>query len=119
VIEGGTSAARGSILRATGVDPAAWSRWEIVHLAPPALLVCEHVESTAVGAPGVAAARLQFELIDEPEGCTLEVEIGAEGYGVVGDLFIGMTLGPGARRLLPQLMDAFTAYVVDRVTGRR
>jgi uncharacterized protein YndB with AHSA1/START domain len=117
-IEGGTTPGRGAVLRATGVDPAAWTRWEIVSLEPPTLLACEHLESTTPGAPGIAAARLQFELIEEPEGCTLEVEIGAEGYGVVGNLFVGMTLGPGARRLLPQLMDSFTAYVVERVAGR-
>jgi hypothetical protein len=59
---------------------------------------------------------MQFELFDEPEGCTLEVEIGAESGNVVGDFFVGMTLGTGARRMLPQLISAFSAHVVQRAS---
>jgi hypothetical protein len=67
----------------------------------------------------VQAAYLQFELIDDPDGCTLEVEIGAEGYGLVGDFFVGVTLGSEVRRLLPELVDAFTDHVVARVSAGR
>jgi hypothetical protein len=62
----------------------------------------------------VQAAYLLFELIDDPEGCTLEVEVGADGYGLVGDFFVGVTLGAEVRRTLPRLVDAFSAYVVQR-----
>jgi len=118
-VEQGGTAAHGVTLLAIGEDTQVWTRWQIVDWTAPVRLVCEHVESNAAMAPGVSAAYLRFELMEEPEGCTLEVEIGAEGYGIVGDFFVGMTLGPGARRLLPQLVDAFTGYVVDRVAGRR
>jgi hypothetical protein len=118
-VEPAGAAGPGATLLATGDAPDAWTRWQIADWAAPQRFVCEHVESNLSVAPGVSAARLQFELTEDPEGCTLEVEIGAEGYGMVGDFFVGMTLGPGARRLLPELIDAFTAYVIDRVAGRR
>ena len=73
------------------------------------------MDSTAPFVGQVQAAYLQFEIIEDPEGCTLEVEIGAEGYGMVGDFFVGVTLGSEVRKLLPQLIDAFTAHVIERV----
>ena len=36
----------------------------------------------------------------------------AEGYGVIGDFFVGVTLGSEVRRLLPRLVDAFSDHVV-------
>ncbi|HYM14221.1 MAG TPA: SRPBCC family protein [Dehalococcoidia bacterium] len=116
-IEGDGAPQRGTTLLASGMDPEVWTRWAIVDWAAPLRLVCEHVESNARLAPGVSAARLQFELADEAEGCTLEVEIGADGFGMVGDFFVSMSLGQGARRLLPQLIDAFTAHVLERVAS--
>jgi len=62
----------------------------------------------------VQAAYLQFELVDDPDGCTVEVEIGADGHGIVGDFFVGMTLGSEVRRMLPRIIDAFSDYVVVR-----
>jgi hypothetical protein len=100
-------------------DPNEWTRWLIAEWHEPRLLVCEHVESTAPMSAQVQAAYLQFELISEPEGCTLEVEIGAEGHGMVGDFFVSMTLGTGVRRLLPQLVDAFTEHVVQHVASQQ
>ncbi len=79
------------------------------------MLVCEHVESNWPVAGQVQAAYLQFELIEDAEGCTLEVEIGAEGYGVVGDFFVGVTVGSTVRRMLPRLVSAFSDHVVERV----
>ena len=115
--EDGRAPTVGARLRALAADPAEWTRWQIAEWREPRLLVCEHVESTAPMSGQVQAAYLQFELIDEPDGCTLEVEIGAEGHGMVGDFFVSMTLGTGVRRLLPQLIDAFTEHVVARVAG--
>jgi uncharacterized protein YndB with AHSA1/START domain len=109
----------GTRLLAVADDPNEWTRWQIAQWTAPKLLVCEHVESTAPMSGQVQAAYLQFELISEPEGCTLEVEIGAEGHGMVGDFFVSITLGTGVRRLLPQLVDAFTAHVVERVAAER
>jgi carbon monoxide dehydrogenase subunit G len=114
-LERGGALSRGTRLLATGDDTGIWTRWEIAECTAPALLVCEHLESNAPMSTQVQAAYLQFELIEEPEGCTLEVEIGAEGHGMVGDFFVGMTLGSGVRRMLPQLVDAFTEHVVERV----
>ena len=65
----------------------------------------------------VQAAYLQFDLADDAEGCVLEVEIGADGYGLVGDFFVGMTVGTTVRRMLPQLVDAFSDHVVARVSS--
>jgi uncharacterized protein YndB with AHSA1/START domain len=117
--ESGDAPASGARLLALGEDPNEWTRWQIAEWHEPRLLVCEHVESTAPMSGQVQAAYLQFELIGEPEGCTLEVEIGAEGHGMVGDFFVSMTLGTGVRRLLPQLVDAFTEHVVERVAAQR
>jgi hypothetical protein len=111
-VEDAASAAKGARLVAVGADPSVWTRWQIAEWEAPALLLCEHIESSSPGAPHVQAAYLQFELLAEPEGCTLEVEIGADGYGLIGDFFVGMTLGSEVRRLLPQLVDAFTEHVV-------
>lgn len=111
--------APGTRLLALAEDPNEWTRWQIAEWHEPRLLVCEHVESTAAMSAQIQAAYLQFELLAEPDGCTLEVEIGAEGHGVVGDFFVSMTLGTGVRRLLPQLVDAFTDHVIERVAAQR
>jgi hypothetical protein len=104
----------GAQILALADDPSTWTRWQIVEWNEPTLLVCEHVDSNTAASSQIQAAYLQFEILDEPDGCTLEVEIGAEGYGMVGDFFVGMTLAPNARRMLPKLVDAFTDYVVRR-----
>ena len=104
----------GAELIATGEQPHDWTRWRIAKWAEPSLLVCEHVESTIPASRGIDMAYLQFELADDDEGCTLEVEIGAEGRSMFDDFFVGMTLGTGARRILPQLVDAFSDHVVRR-----
>jgi uncharacterized protein YndB with AHSA1/START domain len=117
-LQDGRPPGRGARLLAEASDGRTWTLWEVVEWQAPTLLVCEHVDSNAAVTSQVQAAYLQFELLDEPEGCTLEVEIGAEGYGMVGDFFVGMTLAPSARRMLPQLVDAFSGYVVRRVAGR-
>ena len=118
-VEDAAVAGRGARLMAVGEDTGVWTRWQIVDWQAPLRLVCEHVGSNAPMTTQVQAAYLQFELVDDPEGCTLEVEIGAEGYGVVGDFFVGMTLGPSVRRMLPELVDAFSHHVVERVTNGR
>lgn len=107
----------GMELLATGERSDEWTRWRITECAAPSILVCEHVDSNVPISQGIDAAYLQFELFDDDEGCTLEVEIGADGRGVFGDFFVGMTLGTGARRILPQLVDAFSAHVVRRASG--
>ena len=117
--EDGDAPAAGARLLAWGEDPNEWTRWQIAEWQEPRLLVCEHLESSALMSGQVQAAYLQFELIHEAEGCTLEVEIGAEGHGMVGDFFVSMTLGTGVRRLLPQLVDAFTEHVVERVAAQQ
>jgi hypothetical protein len=114
-VEDGVTPARGTRLLATGADQGLWSRWEIVEWKVPARLVCEHLDSNTPFVGQVQAAYLQFEVIDEPEGCTLEVEIGADGYGLVGDFFVGVTIGSEVRRVLPRLVDAFTDHVIQRV----
>jgi hypothetical protein len=106
----------GAELHATGERSDEWTRWRITDWSENALLVCEHVDSQVPISHGIEAAFLQFELFDDPEGCTLEIELGADGRGVVGDFFVGMTLGSGARRLLPRLVDAFSDYVVARAS---
>jgi hypothetical protein len=94
-----------------------WTRWRIGEWRAPHRLLCEHVESNASFAGQVQAAYLLFDLIDDSEGCTLEVEIGADGYGLVGDFFVGVTLGAEVRRTLPRLVDAFSAYVIERAAA--
>jgi hypothetical protein len=113
--EDGHVAGAGARLLAIGDDTSIWTRWEIAEWAAPARLVCEHVDSNTPVTSQVQAAYIRFELEDDPEGCTLEVELGADGYGLMGDLFVGMTLGAGARRMLPRLVDAFTDHVIERV----
>lgn len=113
-IENADTPARGTQLLAIGDDSGVWTRWEIAEWTAPALFVCEHIESNAPMSGQVQAAYLQFELTEESEGCMLEVEIGAEGHGMMGDFFVGMTLGPSARRMLPRLVDAFSDHVVER-----
>ena len=115
----GASGGPGTELIGVGETPDEWTRWQITQWSAGALLVCEHVESRVPISHGLEAAYLQFELFDDPEGCTLEVEIGADGRGVVGDFFVGMTLGNGARRLLPQLVDAFSDHVVQVAQAQR
>jgi hypothetical protein len=110
----GDTPGAGAELIATGEQPGDWTRWRITRWTAPSLLVCEHLESTLPGAGGINAAYLQFELLDDDDGCMLEVEIGAEGRSMVDDFFVGMTLGTGARRVLPQLVDAFSDHVVRR-----
>jgi hypothetical protein len=113
----GVAPCAGSELVALGDEPDVWTRWRIGDWQPPRHLLCEHIESNAPMAGQVQAAYLRFELIDDPEGCTLEVEIGADGYGIVGDFFVGVTVGAEVRRMLPRLVDAFSAYVVARTAG--
>lgn len=117
-VEGAQSVARGTRLLATGEDRSTWTRWLIVEYAEPTLLVCEHVDSHAAMAGQVQSAYLQFELIDDSQGCTLEVEIGAEGYGVMGDFIVGVTLGSNVRRVLPRLVDAFTGHLLATLGTR-
>ncbi len=107
----------GAQILAVGEEADTWTRWQIVEWNAPNRLICEHVESNSMITSQVQAAYLQFELFDEPEGSTLEVEIGADGYGLVGDFFVGVTLGAEVRRLLPRLVDAFSEYVVERASG--
>lgn len=116
-IEGGTRPKRGTTLLATGDRRDIWTRWQIAQWAAPSRLVCEHMESQSPMSSQVQAAYLQFDLADDADGCMLEVEIGAEGYGVVGDFFVGMTVGSSVRRMLPQLVDAFSAHVIARVAA--
>jgi uncharacterized protein YndB with AHSA1/START domain len=104
----------GTRLVAQGDQKRVWTEWQITDWDAPHRLVCEHIESSASMSDQVQAAYLQFELVDEPEGCTLEVEIGAEGHGIVGDFFVGMTLGTEVRRMLPRLIDAFSDHVIAR-----
>ena len=111
--------APGGVLLASGEAKTVWTRWQIAEWQAPRRLVCEHLESNAPMSSQVQTAYLQFDLADDPEGCVLEVEIGAEGHGIVGDFFVGMTMGAGARRMLPQLVDAFSAHVVARVADGR
>jgi len=114
-VEDGSSRGVGANIVAFGDSGDVWTRWQVVEWTVPTRLVCEHVDSNAPMTTHVQAAYLQFDLFDEPEGCTLEVEIGADGYGMVGDFFVGMTVGPEVRRMLPDLVDAFTEHVVARV----
>jgi hypothetical protein len=104
----------GANLLAIGEHDDEWTRWRIAEWSAPALLVCEYVDSNVPVSHGVDAAYLQFEIFDEPDGCTLEVEIGADGRGVLGDFFIGIGMGLGARRIINQLIDAFSEHVVAR-----
>ena len=112
--EDGQRPEHGTQLVALGDEADVWTRWEITHWAVPTRLVCEHVESNSPLAGQVQAAYLQFDLIDDDDGCTLEVEIGADGFGLVGDFFVGMTVGSEVRRMLPRLVDSFSEYVVRR-----
>jgi hypothetical protein len=116
-IEDADLPAAGIVLLALGDEPNIWTRWQIAEWEAPGRLVCEHMESNAPMASQVQAAYLRFELADDAEGCVLDVEIGADGYGLVGDLFVGMTVGTTVRRMLPQLVDAFSDHVVARVAG--
>jgi hypothetical protein len=113
-VDDGGAPGHGAELLAVGEADDEWTRWRIAEWSEPSLLVCEYLDSNVSVAHGVDAAYLQFELADDPDGCTLDVEIGASGQGMVSDFFVGMTLGMGVRRLLPQLVDAFSDYVVER-----
>ena len=104
----------GAELLAIGAQEDEWTRWRIARWKPPALLLCEYVDSDVPVSHGVEAAYLQFEIFEDPEGCTLEVEIGADGRGVLGDFFIGIGMGLGARRIINQLVTAFSDHVVER-----
>lgn len=107
----------GTEVVAFGDDRDVWTRWRIGEWREPTRLLVEHIDSNSSLAGQVQAAYLLFELIDDPEGCTLEVEIGAEGFGLVGDFFVGVTLGAEVRRTLPRLVDSFSEYVVQRTAG--
>jgi len=115
----GVRPAPGVELHAVGASPDEWVRWRVVEWDEPQLLMCEHVDSTIPLARGVQAAYLLFELTDDDEGCRLDVEVGAEGDGLLGDFLVGTTLGMGARRLLPQLVDAFSEHVVRQAASSR
>jgi hypothetical protein len=117
-VANGAAPAKGTELMATGGRDHEWSRWRIAQWTEAALLVCEHVESNAPVSRGIDAAYLQFELFDDPEGCTLEVEIGVASGNVIGDFFVGLTMGTGARRMLPDLVDAFSRHVVARASSQ-
>jgi len=111
--ENGHGPGAGAVLLALD-DKQRWARWRVADWKEPELLVC-HFDGTNAPLSGqVQAAYLQFGLLAEPDGCTLEVEIGAEGYGLVGDFFVSTTLGLSARRMLPRLVDAFTDHVIER-----
>lgn len=116
-LENGGVPAQGVTLLAVGDDREIWTRWQIAEWAAPGRLVCEHLESNAPMSSQVQAAYLQFNLSEDTDGCTLEVEIGADGYGVVGDFFVGVTVGTSVRRMLPELVDAFSDHVVARVAA--
>ncbi|MEX2226392.1 MAG: SRPBCC family protein [Dehalococcoidia bacterium] len=100
-----------------GERPDEWTRWQISRFAAPSLLRCEHVDSNVPLSRGVAAAYLLFELADDEEGCRLDLEIGAQGQGIIGDLVVGTGLNFGARRLLPEIIDAFNGHVVRRASA--
>ena len=108
----------GATLMALADDERRWTRWRIIDWKNAELLLCEF-HSTNAGLGGqVHNAYLQFGLADDPEGCTLEVEIGAEGTGLVGDFLVGTSLGISARRMLPRLVDAFSEHVIERVNSQ-
>jgi hypothetical protein len=109
----------GTELIGIGQSPNEWTRWQIARWSESQLLRCEHVDSNIPLSRGVQAAYLLFELTDDDEGCRLDVEVGAEGQGLIGDLFVGTTLSFGARRMLPQLIDAFNDHVVRRASAGR
>jgi hypothetical protein len=93
-----------------------WTRWQISQYAAPSLLRCEHVDSNIPLSRGVQAAYLLFELADDDEGCRLDLEIGAQGAGILGEFMVGTGLNFGARRLLPEIIDAFNDHVVRRAS---
>jgi hypothetical protein len=107
----------GAQLVALADDRTRWSRWRILDWKDSELLVCEFDGTNSLLSQQVQHAYLKFGLLDEPEGSTLDVEIGAEGSGIVGDLLVGTTLGFSARRMLPKLVDAFTDHVIECVSG--
>lgn len=109
----------GSQLIGVGQSPDEWTQWRISRWSAPQALKCDHVDSNIPLSRGVQAAYLLFELTDDDEGCRLEIEVGAEGQGLIGDLFVGTTLSFGARRMLPQLIEAFSDHVVRRATARQ
>jgi hypothetical protein len=113
----GASPQHGTELIGIGQTPEEWTRWQIARWAEARALRCEHLDSNIPLSRGVQAAYLLFELEDDDEGCRLDVEVGAEGQGLIGDLFVGTTLSIGARRLLPQLIDAFSDHVVRRASA--
>jgi hypothetical protein len=114
--EHGTAPGPGAKLLAYDSDERRWSRWTVGEWLEAERLLCHYEGTNAPLAGQVQAAYLLFALLEEPEGCTLEVEIGAEGSGIVGDFLVGTTLGLSARRMLPRLVDAFTDHVIARVS---
>jgi hypothetical protein len=115
----GSPLGHGAHLIGIGQSEADWTRWQISRWSAPSILKCDHVDSTVPISRGVQAAYLLFELNDDDEGCRLDVELGAEGQGLIGEFFVGTTLSIGARRLLPQLIDAFSDHVVRRASSSR
>jgi hypothetical protein len=116
-VENDTTPGPGTRLLAFESDQRRWARWRVAEWREAEHLLCHYDGTNTPLASQVQAAYLQFQLLDEPEGCTLDVEIGAEGSGFVGDFLVGTTLGISARRMLPKLVDAFTDHVIDRVNG--
>jgi len=112
--EDGHQPGPGAQLLALSDDRSRWSRWKIVQWQNMELLVCQFDGTNALLSGQVQSAHLEFGLLDEPEGCTLDIEIRAEGYGLVGDFLVGTGLGLSARRMLPRLVDAFTDHVIER-----
>ena len=115
-LEDGHAPGPGAELVALADNQSRWSKWRIVDWRHAELLTCSFGGTNSPLGDQVQNAYLKFGLLDEPEGSTLDVEIGAEGTGVISDFLVGTTLGLSARRMLPKLVDAFTDHVIERVS---
>lgn len=115
--EDGHQPGPGATLLALADDQRRWTRWQIIDWKHAELLLCEFHSTNAGLGSQVQSAYLQFGLTDDTEGCVLEVEIGAEGSGLVGDFLVGTSLGLSARRMLPRLVDSFSDHVIERVNA--
>jgi len=116
-LEDGHAPGVGAELVAHAHDRDKWSKWRIVDWKDSERLTCAFGGTNSPLGGQVQNAYLKFGLLDEPEGSTLDVEIGAEGSGLISDFLVGTTLGLSARRMLPRLVDAFTDHVIERVSG--